>query len=200
LGLHEKVAGDSIPEVHASAVAVETVYPAAHAGRHDAPDARTPPAPHIAEFGTDGNAHEAAAHMGTGCTSVDMLQYTFGAVGTYPTSHVSEQKPGDWIVAWLHVLANAITPVVHGGGIGAEAGGGAIGASGGGGEGTQDGSEGIIEDELHSTRPPEGMYPTSHDNEQYSPAEMVTWLQVVAWAITGVVQGGGVLGEQEGTG
>jgi len=88
----------------------------------------------------------------------------------------------------------------HGGGIGAEAGGGAIGASGGGGEGTQDGSEGIIEDELHSTRPPEGMYPTSHDNEQYSPAEMVTWLQVVAWAITGVVQGGGVLGEQEGTG
>ena len=28
------------------------------------------------------------------------MQYTSGAVGTYPTSHVSEQKPGDWIVAW----------------------------------------------------------------------------------------------------
>ena len=54
-GEHENVGGVSTAAVQDSPVPAEIVYPAAHIGAHDAPDATLPPAPHIAEFATVGN-------------------------------------------------------------------------------------------------------------------------------------------------
>jgi hypothetical protein len=62
--LHANVAGVRLPAAHDSAVPAEIVYPAAHVGAHDIPDATLPPAPHIAEFATVGSAHAFASHDG----------------------------------------------------------------------------------------------------------------------------------------
>jgi hypothetical protein len=64
-GEHENVGGVSTAAVHVSAdVPAEMVYPAAHPGAHDAPDATVPPAPHDAEFATVGNAQASGEHDG----------------------------------------------------------------------------------------------------------------------------------------
>ena len=64
LGLHVKVDGVSVPAPHTSAVDDEIVYPSAHVGAHDDPDTTLPPAPHIAEFATVGNAQAFGEHDG----------------------------------------------------------------------------------------------------------------------------------------
>ena len=61
-GSHVNVAGVNTAAVHANPVADETVYPDAHVGAHDAPDASVPPAPHIAELFTVGSTHASGTH------------------------------------------------------------------------------------------------------------------------------------------
>lgn len=92
-GLHVNVAGVSVAAAHDSAVFIgEIVYPAAHVGAHDAPDATLPPAPHVAEFATVGNAHAFAEHDGGIPLHVPATSHVYAAplpTAVYPMSQVT---------------------------------------------------------------------------------------------------------------
>jgi len=65
-GAHVNVAGVSTPAKHPSPPPPTTtlLYPTAHIGAHIAPDATVPPAPHMVEFATVGNAQASGEHDG----------------------------------------------------------------------------------------------------------------------------------------
>lgn len=91
-GLHVNVAGVNVAAVHASAVPAEMVYPAAHVGAHDAPDATLPPAPHIAELPTVGNMHAFAEHDGGIPLHVPPTWHVYPAplpTAVYPELHIT---------------------------------------------------------------------------------------------------------------
>jgi len=78
-GLHVNVAGVSTAAVQASPVPAEIVYPAAHVGAQDAPDATLPPAPHIAEFATVGNTQASGEHDGGMPVHVPATSHVYAA-------------------------------------------------------------------------------------------------------------------------
>ena len=91
-GLHVNVAGVSTAATQDSPVPAEIVYPAAHIGAHDAPDATLPPAPHIAEFATVGNTHASGEHDGGIPVHVPATSHVYPAplpTGVYPELHVT---------------------------------------------------------------------------------------------------------------
>lgn len=61
-GLHENVAGVSVPNEHASAVALLTANPPAHAGVHDVACDTTAPPPHAVALATTGCVQLGASH------------------------------------------------------------------------------------------------------------------------------------------
>lgn len=95
-GSHANVAGNRVAAVHASDVLADTVYPDAHVGAHDAPDATVPPAPHIAELFTVGSTHASGEHDGGMPLHVP------------PTSHVYPAPLPTAVNPPLHT-----TPTVH---------------------------------------------------------------------------------------
>jgi hypothetical protein len=91
-GLHVNVAGVSTAAVHDSPIIDEMLYPGAHIGAHDDPDATLPPAPHVAEFETVGNAHASGEHDGGIPVHVPATSHVYPAplpTGLYPELHVT---------------------------------------------------------------------------------------------------------------
>jgi hypothetical protein len=91
-GLHVNVAGVSTAATQDSPVPAEIVYPAAHIGAHDDPDATLPPAPHIAEFVTFGSAHASGEHDGGIPVHVPAASHVYPAplpTAVYPVLHIT---------------------------------------------------------------------------------------------------------------
>jgi hypothetical protein len=120
-GLHVNVAGVSTAAVQASPVPAEIVYPAAHVGAQDAPDATLPPAPHIAEFATVGNTHASGEHDGGIPVHVPATSHVYPAplpTAVYPELHITPTVQVDPTatmsgphVAWLTLIESAtVTP------------------------------------------------------------------------------------------
>jgi hypothetical protein len=80
-GVHVNVAGVSTAAVQDSGggVLAEMVYPGAHVGAHDAPDAMDPPAPHVAEFATVGNTQASGEHDGGMPVHVPATSHVYAA-------------------------------------------------------------------------------------------------------------------------
>ena len=126
LGLHENVAGVSTAAVHDSAVIAEMVYPPAHIGAHEAPEATVPPAPQVAEFETVGNAQAFGEHDGGIPVHVPPTSHVYAAplpVAANPMLHITPTVQVDPTatmfgphVAWS-TLAESITvtpgPLLH---------------------------------------------------------------------------------------
>jgi hypothetical protein len=115
------VAGVSTAATQDSPVPAEIVYPAAHIGAHDAPDATLPPAPHIAEFATVGNTHASGEHDGGIPVHVPATSHVYPAplpTAVYPVLHITPTVHVDPTatmsgphVAWLTLIESAtVTP------------------------------------------------------------------------------------------